>query len=154
MWQRKQTLFLGIALILVCLPFLGLPFFTYSLNELNYQVTAFGLENLVNPEVQTQWYFILIIVIALSLILSIFSFKNRKRQLLLTWIAFILNVLTAVWIVMMSSAITVDCTSCETTRLTPSIGLFLFLAALPFILLGYFGIRKDKKLIDSLNRLR
>ena len=154
MWQRKQTLFLGIALIFVCLPFLGLPFFTYSLDEVNFQVTAFGNENLVKPEVQTKGYFILMIVIALSLILSIISIKNRKRQLLLTWISLILNLVTAAWIIMITSAITVECTACETTRLTPTIGLFLFLAAVPFILLGYFGIRKDKKLIDSLNRLR
>ena len=154
MWQRKQTLFLGIALIFVCLPFLGLPFFTYSLDEMNFQVTAFGNENLVKPEVQTKGYVSLMIIIALSLILSIISFKNRKRQLLLTWISLILNLATAAWIIMMSSAITVECTACETTRLTPAIGLFLYLAAVPFILLGYFGIRKDKKLIDSLNRLR
>lgn len=154
MWQRKQTLFLGIALILVCLPFLGLPFFTYSLDEVNYQVTAFGNENLVKPEVQTKGYFSLMIIIALSLILSIISFKNRKRQLALTWISLILNLATAAWIIMMSSAITVECTTCETTRLAPAVGLYLFLAAFPFILLGYFGIRKDKKLIDSLNRLR
>lgn len=154
MWQRKQTLFLGIALIFVCLPFLGIPFFTYSLDEVNFQVTAFGNENLVKPEVQTKGYFSLIIIIALSLILSIVSFKNRKRQILLTWISLILNLATAAWIIMMSSAITVECSACETTRLTPAIGLFLYLAAVPFILLGYFGIRKDKKLIDSLNRLR
>ena len=123
MWQRKQTLFLGIALILVCLPFLGLPFFTYSLDEVNYQVTAFGNENLVKPEVQTKGYFIL-------------------------------NLATAAWIITMSASVTAECSTCETTRLAPAIGLYLFLAAFPFILLGYFGIRKDKKLIDSLNRLR
>ncbi len=154
MWQRKQTLFLGIALIFVCLPFLGLPFFTYSLDDVSYQVTAFGNENLVKPTVQTKGYFSLMIVIALLLVLSILSFKNRKRQLLLTWISLILNLVTAAWIIMITSATTVECTACETTRLTPAIGLFLFLAAVPFILLGYFGIRKDKKLIDSLNRLR
>jgi hypothetical protein len=106
------------------------------------------------PEVQTKGYFILMIVIALSLILSIISFKNRKRQLLLTWVSLIFNLSTAAWIIVMSSAITAECTACETTRLTPALGLYLFLAAFPFILLGYFGIRKDKKLIDSLNRLR
>jgi hypothetical protein len=119
-----------------------------------YHVTAFGIENTLKPEVTKKGYFILIMLIAVLLLGAIFFFKNRKRQIMLSWLALILNLSTTAWIITMSIGDSMSCTQCESTDIVPRIGLFLFSSAFIFILLGYNGVRKDKKLVDSLNRLR
>ncbi len=154
MIQRIQSVYFFIAFLLVSIPLIGLTFFSYSLNKVEYHITAFGIENTLNPEVTKKGYFVLIMLIAVLLLGAIFFFKNRKRQIMLSWLALILNLSTTAWIITMSIGDSMSCTKCESADIVPRIGLFLFSSAFIFILLGYNGVKKDKKLVDSLNRLR
>lgn len=146
MWQRKQTLFFGIALVLVAIPLLGLSFFTYSVENIDYTITAFGIENSLKPTLDSKLFYLPILLTLVTFIGVIISFKNRKRQLSLGWLSLLLVVFTAVFITVSSLSLS--------KGLQAGIGLYLHIAAILFILLGILGIRKDKKLIDSLNRLR
>lgn len=154
MIQRIQTIYFLIATIFVSIPLFGVKLFQLMHDEDVINVTAFGNEFTQKPEVDFKVYFAQMIVIALLLIWAIFSFKNRKRQITLSWFAFVLNISTAAYIGTMAYGDASSCTQCLKTSAVPSIGFYFFLAASIFILLGNRSVRKDKKLVDSLDRLR
>jgi len=138
MIQRQQTLWLLLSTITAILTFM-FPFVT-------------GKEIVNNMEadkvVDAGSNFYLLILTGSSLILStviIFLFKNRKEQMLLC----LLGILLTAGIIMLYIL--------QMNKLTKAI-LALY-AVLPFItLVGYFmafrRIRKDEKLVKSLDKLR
>lgn len=154
MIQRIQTVYFFIAILLVSIPLASMTFFSYTINAIEFHVTAFGIENMTKPEVDGKTYFLPMLAIALLLFSAIFSFKNRKRQITLSWLAMVLNISSAAWMATMSFTDAKACTECETSGATPALGFYLYIAAFIFILLGNLGVRKDKKLVDSLDRLR
>lgn len=155
MIQRKQTLFFLAALILVLSPLTGTSFFNYFSEEgMEYCYTAFNFKQVGSGEVilNKGFEWMLILVISLILVLAIFSFKNRKRQIQLGWLAFVLNVLTSAIIVF--HAFLYESAHKTEASLVIEMTFFAFASAFLFILAGIQGVRKDKKLVDSLNRLR
>lgn len=102
----------------------------------------------------TSWY--LHPLEALIILGAIFSFKKLKIQLMLGRIALVIYFLLLVgWVIegsFIAPVATADEIGAKQTLLGP--GFFIFLAGLIFLALGNSGVRKDKKLIDSLNRLR
>lgn len=155
MIQRKQTLFFLAALILVLLPLIGSSFFNYFSEEgMEYCYNAFNFKKVGSGPVTLHYGFewMLILVISLILVLTIISYKNRKRQIQLGWLAFVLNVLTSVIIVF--HAFLYESAHKTEASLAIEMTFFAFASAYLFIFLGIQGVRKDKKLVDSLNRLR
>jgi len=155
MIQRKQTLFFLAALILVLIPLTGTSFFNYFSEEgMEYCYTAFNFKQVGSgPMILNKGFeWMLILVISLILVLAIFSFKNRKRQIQLGWLAFVLNVLTSAIIVF--HAFLYESAHKTEASLVIEMTFFAFASAFLFILAGIQGVRKDKKLVDSLNRLR
>ena len=155
MIQRKQTLFFLAALILVLIPLTGTSFFNYFSEEgMEYCYNAFNFKQVGSgPMILNKGFeCMLILVISLILVLAIFSFKNRKRQIQLGWLAFVLNVLTSAIIVF--HAFLYESAHKTEVSLVIEMTFFAFASAFLFILAGIQGVRKDKKLVDSLNRLR
>jgi hypothetical protein len=153
MLQRIQTVYFLMAFIFVSTSLIGNTLFTYTLNEIEFYVTAYGIENSLKPTIDSKIYYLPILTISLLLLSIIFSFKNRKRQISLSWLALVLNLVTGSWIVYSCISVTM-CSNCNSTNPVPSVGFYLFQSAFIFILLGILGVRKDKKMVDSLNRLR
>ncbi|WP_118974634.1 DUF4293 domain-containing protein [Taibaiella koreensis] len=97
-----------------------------------------------------------IILAVLSIILSLvvlFRFKNRKSQLSLTWINILACVGLQAWLFI----------GINNFRNTPEmaalpghywVGTFLPLVTLLLLFMARAGIRKDEKLVKSLDRLR
>ena len=89
------------------------------------------------------------VILILFGVLSIFSFKNRKRQILLNNISIIINALLigllAYWLLNLSGGISI-----------PEKGIeFIFpLVALVMFIFANIHIRKDEKLVKSVDRLR
>lgn len=154
MIQRKQTIYFLIALILVSLPFLGFSFFKFSNGATGFEVSVFGIQNKLKPALESRVFYLPIILNAILIITVIFSYKERKRQISLAWVALILNLTTSVWILTDSISYSMECKICQPSNPIPQLGFFFYSSAFIFILLGIFGVRKDKKLIDSLNRIR
>lgn len=155
MIQRKQSLYFLAALILVLLPLIGTSFFNYFSEEgMEYCYNAFNFKQVGSwPIVLNKGFeWIVISIIGLLLIFTIFSFKNRKRQLLLGWLVFTLNVFTSLWIVY--QAFVYESAHKSEASLVIEMTFFAFASAFLFIFSGIQGVRKDKKLVDSLNRLR
>ena len=139
MLQRFQTIWLLLAAIFAFLTF-KLPF--YSGSKI--------IKDVIQPDVRLDAASqVLILVLTGAVILccfiAVFLFKNRKRQLTLTVINFILSIILLVLYFLQiqkfqTGIISLSC------LLTLAIPIFLFLAAR--------GIWKDEKLIKSLDRLR
>ena len=89
------------------------------------------------------------VILILFGVLSIFSFKNRKRQILLNNISFIINALLigllAYWLLNLSGGISIPEKGIEP--------VFPFLSIVCLLLANMY-IRKDERLVKSVDRLR
>jgi hypothetical protein len=149
MIQRIQTLHFLIAILLICLSLFGLAFFSFQLKESSLNLNPFGL---VSDNDSSPYYFWIVQVgISLILLLTVFSYKNRKRQILLGWTAFSLHLFLMSWI-LFTVFFTSPLKDCNDYSM--ELGFYSYASAFLFIFLGIKGVRKDKALIDSLNRLR
>lgn len=157
MIQRIQSLYFFIAIACLCAITFGLPIFTYNHTPDSYELSSYGIQRIEKggqPGVLDSIpFFIAGIVVIMLGLLAIFSFKNLKRQHLLGRLfltAYLLVVLAA------SSAYFLGETLVGVKELSAGfgVGFFVLVAGLPFCVLANAGIKKDKNLLDSLNRLR
>jgi len=154
MIQRIQTVYFLIAALLVATTLFGTDLFSY--HQVNgFHATGYHLFRDSEVVKKVDFWMLSTVQIVFALMI-IFSFKMRHRQLFLGWILVVLNILSSAWIVLGAFAEPLNCRSCtEPARdITFGIVFFLHAAAFIFVFLGIRGVRKDKKTIDSLNRLR
>lgn len=135
MIQRIQTIWLLLAA-------------TFSLLSLKFSFYSGVRENNVFSELNGSSNFLLLITsvaIALVALVTIFLFKNRKLQMQLSILGFLLQVIAVVIYVLQTQKFT-EGNFTLTAVLTLLIPIFFILALM--------GIRKDEKLIKSMDRLR
>lgn len=155
MIQRIQTIYFLIAALLVATTLFGTDLFSFDQGEYAHS-TAYKFLRGSDPEGKKVDFWMLSLVQVVFALMIIFSFKMRHRQIFLGWILLLLNILSSIWIVLGANVHSVECTKCDepATNLAYGIAFFLHAAAFIFVFLGIRGVRKDKKTIDSLNRLR
>jgi glycerol-3-phosphate acyltransferase PlsY len=121
---------------------------TASLLSLKFSFYSGMKENNVFSELNGQSHFLLLILavaVALISLVAIFLFKNRKQQIQLTLFALLVQLgAIAFYIVQITKFATGN------SSLT---SVFTFGAPV-FLILAFLGIRKDEKLIKSMDRLR
>ena len=138
MIQRRQTLWLLLATIAAILSFL-FPFVTGKEAIKNMQA---------DKVIDAASDFFLLILTGGSIILStvtIFLFKDRKMQIRLCLLGLLLSVVIIVRYIMLMNKLT------NTTLALYAILPFVFLAS---YFLAFRDIRKDEKLVKSLDKLR
>lgn len=140
MIQRIQTLWFLVAII-----FLGLTFMMalYRSPDVRLFPNFYLGESVLG-----------IICTAVSILLTFYTlilFRNRKRQAMFGWVAIIASLGTFAYLYI----------ACESYLESNQVvggsywfGLFMPLISIVFIFLGLLGVRKDEKLIKSLDRLR
>jgi amino acid transporter len=159
MIQRIQTLYLLVAIsMLSIIAFTG-DFFTIITNAEIKHYNSVGIssytldgKHLINE--QNLPLYIIPIVLALFAFVVLLSYKQLNRQFRLSkilWGLYLLLVVgVAVWyFIVKNQEITGEVIGGGYDR-----NFYLLVIGLPFTHLAYAGIRKDKKTIDSLNRLR
>jgi hypothetical protein len=122
----------------------------YIVDKQVLSLDAFGLNNDVNDIVVRFPYYVPIFASLGLSMLTIAKFKDRKKQLLFGKINYLAILLSIVFIMMDVTFIAEQLSVQENYY----IGAFLPVAALPFIFLANRAIKKDEKLIKSLDRLR
>ena len=135
MIQRIQTIWLLLAA-------------TFSLMSLKFSFYSGVRENNVFAELNGSSNFLLLIIsvaIALVALVAIFLFKNRKLQMQLSILGCLLQVIAVVVYFLQTQKFT-EGNFALTAILTLLIPIFFILA--------WMGIRKDEKLIKSMDRLR
>ncbi|MCB0570034.1 MAG: DUF4293 domain-containing protein [Phaeodactylibacter sp.] len=146
MLQRIQSIFLALAAA-ASFGALGLPFATTAQAVQGSAIFSDGAFS-----VQDQIALLVLFAVAGALALaSIFLFRNRNTQMRLSIFAFIANLIGIVFGVLFFMQNSND--AGEST-IQDGLGAYLPVAALVFLLLAYRFIRKDDKLVRSMDRLR
>ncbi|MFN5984064.1 MAG: DUF4293 family protein [Fluviicola sp.] len=155
MLQRLQTLYFFIATVLVLVPIFG--FTIYEIQSDKGLAIGNAFETIQNdkPIFQNQFY-LLIIIAVLILQLVIFSYKNRQRQIFLSWIVFVFILFSLAWmyIGMNANAEEMAFKGQKIKETSLDWPVYVFGVSIFFVMQGLRLVRKDKKLVDSLNRLR
>lgn len=138
--QRIQTLFLLAAVALIC-AFCLTPYATRIIPDDPQSVSAVFVRD-------TPVLLIVNACIAVLLLLNIFMYKNLRRQMKLTLVSMLLLAGSAV---ACGFVVTVGLPD---ARLLWTGGVLLLLAALVMAMCAYRGMLRDKRKLDSLNRLR
>lgn len=138
MIQRIQTLWLLLAGISALLT-LKLSFFAGQKDGIVFSLNAAGEFYLI----------ILCIAITLASLTAIFLFKNRKLQMKITGLGFFLSLLlNGLFLYSYMS----NCYKLKDSVITLNALIYFLIPIL--LLLAFLAIRKDEKLIKSMDRLR
>lgn len=143
MIQRIQTIFLALA-TLASGGLLGLPFASTPEAEANSSLFADSVFN-INDHMVLLVSFLLAGVFCL---ISIFLFKNRKLQMNLSILAIISTIIG------LGYGIFIFFSDPESSEAGFEIGSLMPLLILIFVILGWRNIKKDDKLVKSMDRLR
>ncbi len=154
MIQRIQTVYFLLAALLVATTLFGTDLFAYH-QAGEFHASAYKLFRGTEGFKKVDFWMLSVIQIIFA-IMIIFSFKMRHRQIFLGWILLLLNIFSTAWMVLGAVAEPMQCTACNEPATNLSFGVVFYTHAVVFIFvfLGIRGVRKDKKTIDSLNRLR
>ncbi len=145
MIQRIQTVYLIVAIILIAIPLSGLEIVSYTVKNEPISRNAFSLNFINENRTETSYFYLVNILLSLFGFYIIMSFKNLKKQIALAkiFIGFILFACAMPIIIALAGS-----------DIKPGTGFYLSLNSILFVILALRGMNKDKKLLDSLNRLR
>ena len=158
MIQRIQTLYLFITIILLTIVTFGSTLFSF-LNEISrfsfgtYGIVEYSLENDKVIGTTSFPFFIGTIALILLCFLCIMSYKNLNRQFKLGRMIFGIYFLMLIVVVLLSY-FGDSMLDAKTTSREMGLGFLLFVAGFPFTFLANIGIKRDKELLSSLDRLR
>ena len=141
MIQRIQTLYWTVAILLVILVFLVSDVMVYQLEGENFSFKSGVM------------FIFFSITFILSVLLAIINFKKVKKQLQLAKISLVINGLLIIYL------LTIRFFGNKILFFNPltlktDIGFYLILITFPLSFLAYSGVKRDKSLLDSLDRLR
>ncbi len=146
MIQRIQSLWLFLAAMLNGLLFI-LPLYRYNYPNMLYSPWQYESVRNYIP------LFILAAVVTIMPLVTIFFFKDRKRQRGMVWLSIIsIFAFIAVMMMRVSNLKNGSLSIAHFEYVLP--GVLVTLGGLVFLILALQGIRKDDKLIKSLDRLR
>jgi len=141
MIQRIQTLYWSVAILLVIVVFL-------ISNVIEFQIKGEVIS------VKSGLIFIVLsLIFILSAVLSILNFKKIKKQLQFAKLTIIFSLFLAVYLVLIKF-VGHNIYGFEISTIKLDVGFYLILVTLPFSFLAYSGVKRDKNLLDSLDRLR
>jgi len=157
MIQRIQTVWLllasGALLLLFLFPYL--QYFDAFGVAMAVKITGI-YQGVSTGVVQTESFIlqtIATVIIALIPLVAIFNFRNRKKQLQITYLNILIVILLGLWFYLTANNAVIDVN--KTIELENiGIGALLVPLSLVFLFLAAKGIRKDEKLIKSVDRLR
>ncbi len=151
MWQRVQTVYLVLAVILPALCCM-MPLAVFVPREMGFPGVMYSLAlidgNGAVAALSPVILFALAVLSEIALLFALFSFKNRRRQMRLCTTAACLQIL---WIAAYI-ALAVTLRGDSIFRIKPA--AFFPLAAVALTLLARKMIKKDDELVKSVDRLR
>ena len=156
MIQRVQTVYLFLAILCLGATCTGMEFLRFTQASESFSFSVFGIQAIHGSS--TEVYksipiYLSIIGICLFLFMTLMSYKNIGRQFQwarrLTFLYFVL-IISAIVFYYAGGTLFFD----GSYEKELGLGYALLVVGFPFCFLAQLGIKKDKKLLDSLNRLR
>lgn len=155
MWQRIQTLYLSLAIVINLAAYL-VNVAQFQLEEQLHDFTLYGLIDVNTSEVlySTVSLSVLNMVSILVSLVVIFMFKKRQLQIKLSQLNLFIQVIyvAAIFFIIDSAASTFNLDT--EIHLDYGIGIFLAILPLIFIYLAIRSIKKDEALIRAADRIR
>ncbi len=157
MIQRIQTVYLFLSIICLAVVTSGVTILNFQSEKGSMILSSFGLEEFDSTfksiKLISYPYFISTLMLTLLCLLTILSYKNLKNQLKLIRIILMIYIFLIIGLLFFAFLANF---SLKESGTFPKLGLgfYLFMAGFPMIFLANLGIKKDKNLLDSLNRLR
>lgn len=148
MIQRIQTIYFILAAIIIALPLFGMELIKAVVNEENISFTAFK----INDKNNLIWIGFALSI--LLLVVAVFNFKKRKLQIKLAYVSLFSLLFSICWLIFQTEKEISVCIKCGAGIESVSWVIYTLGLAIISIFLGIRGVRKDKALVDSLNRLR
>ncbi|XOV67461.1 MAG: DUF4293 family protein [Fluviicola sp.] len=164
MLQRIQTYYLGLIIVIQVIAISGMDFIRFYSEKYIYTLNAWGVNIEINPTGKQMYFqntttsgymvpvFIGFISLALLAFLTIMSYKNLDRQLKLGRTLFYLYFISVVSVYLMA---TLGESWIDEGVKSQEVGLpyWVFICGLPLAFLANTGIKRDKRILDSLKRL-
>lgn len=158
MIQRIQTVYLAVVIILLTFVTLGSDLFSFVNETSRFTFNSYGIMkydlasgNLISQQ-NFPFYLGTIALILLSFI-TLMSYKKLNRQFKLGRTVFGIYFLILITVFLLSY-LGDSLLNEKTTSREMGLGFLLFVVGFPFTFLANTGIKRDKKLLDSLDRLR
>jgi uncharacterized paraquat-inducible protein A len=157
MIQRIQTVYLAIGLVFLTIISFGVSIFNFKAGGMVFRLNVMGVQQMNETGENTNllslpFYLgsILLMVVCFS---ALILFKNLKTQLAVARFAAMLYFVVLVF-ACFGAFLGKYFTNQDNSKLSIGLGFYLLVLGFPLILLAVKSINKDKKLIDSVNRLR
>lgn len=154
MIQRIQTLYLVLAILSMALLF-AFKVATIETPQGEAMLTVYGASHNQEPlalDIMVVPPYVFVSVIILVLLVSVFLFKNRKQQMLVGRLSYLIILGFLVFLYFAGDALSsaVEASS----NISYGAGIYFPVAALAFVFLANRAIKKDEDLVRSLDRLR
>ena len=159
MIQRVQSLYLLLCLICLSVVIAGSNIVSYLSETSRFDLYSYGIARhaidggFKEADLRYMpWYFIALGLAILTLA-TLLSYKNLKRQmkfgrmLFYTYFAVLISAIVLIYL-------GEDYMGAIIEKRELGLGFIFLVAGFPFTFLANTGIKRDKKLLDSLNRLR
>ena len=158
MIQRVQSLYLILSMISISMLLSGVEIISFTGVKLKASLTAFGISKtdvLSNQNITDQTFpiYLSIIGLVLYMFILLMRYKDLKIQLKMIRRLFLIYLLLIISFLCFSIYGSKVINESDATT-SIGIGFIYFIIPFPFIFLAQIGIKRDKKLLDSLNRLR
>lgn len=156
MIQRIQSVYLAISMILLLIVSGGVSIFNFAAETVSYVFSVFGWTTIdvEGNVVQHDGYpfYLVTGILVLLIFWCIMSYKKLDFQIKLGRIILVLYLLSIIGLLYLM--MTGEDMFSEAVSRELGLGFLLFVLGFPFIFLANVGVKRDKKLLDSLNRLR
>jgi hypothetical protein len=155
MLQRIQTVYWGLSLVCLSVLLSGLDLIVFQKDDLTFKLSLYSLKQYdVTGKVfkeSSNYNFVLILLLLIITIYSIFQFKNLKKQLnLAKWVVYFNLLISAMLIVFSYAGMIVS----NPLSIKLNFWVALLFVSSVFSILAYLGVKKDKSLLDSVDRIR
>ncbi|HEY4323202.1 MAG TPA: DUF4293 domain-containing protein [Mucilaginibacter sp.] len=155
MLQRIQSIYLLLASLAILALFLFPLVHNVYVDGVPVSITVTGVfQDVSGQPVHIQFFTALIaatVVIAIAPLLLIFLYKNRKRQLMLCYVAILLIIGYSYWMAQVVKGV-MGSTQIDTHNW--GIGLFLTSISILLMIFAVKAIQRDEKIVKSAERLR
>lgn len=153
MIQRIQTVYLLVSIICLSIVAFGTTLFIGFIENGKWVLTSHSLDKkMSNTELDklaNSPLYIVFLAVAVLCLITIFNYKNLKRQIMIARVTSVLYFLSIAIV-----AVNMYIVSKEAKSVSFGFGFYLLMIGLVASIMAINSIKKDYKLIDSLNRLR
>ena len=155
MLQRIQTVYWGLTIMCLSVLLSGLDIVAFQKDQLTYKLSFYSLKQIDETgsiiKKSSNYNFVLVLMTLVLTLYTIFQFKNLKKQLSLAkWLMFF-NLFIPIMIIIFSyTGMIVS----NPAFIKLNFWVALLLVSFVFSVLAFLGVKKDKSLLDSVDRIR